>query len=176
MPAARLIAAAALVFLAAAPREFGIGGGAILCVPERELDADAMPYAPSTRHLSDDGSPALAFQFGADEVRRAVPQFLVDPRLADLRQASTLDGTLGFVRRPDPRRYAPNVSCRHETLHGGRYDGVELQTCSRATLIDGLWVTYAVQERNVALVAALDRFLGRKIAEWRDNCHATDRR
>ena len=175
MPVAKLIAAAALVILAGAPREFGIGGGAILCVPERELDADAMPYAANPKHLGDDGTPALAFQFGADEVRRHVPQFSVDPRLADLRQASTLGGLLGFAGETTRRRYAANVSCRHEKLRGGRHSGVELQTCSRTTLIDGLWVTYDVQERNVALVEALDRFLGSKIAEWRNNCHATDR-
>jgi hypothetical protein len=173
VPVAKLIAAAALLVLAGGPREFGIGGGAILCVPEREIDADATPYATSSRHLRDDG-PAFAFQFDADEVRRHVPAFSVDPHLADLRSARTLEGSLGFLESVD-RHDERNLTCRHDVLRSGRYSGVELQMCSRVTVIDGFRVSYEVQERNASLIAELDRFLDTKIAEWRDNCHSTDR-
>ena len=175
MAVAKLIAAAAFIILAASPREFGIGGGVILCVPERELDTDAMPYAPSPKHLRDDGTPALAFQFSADEVRRDVPQFAVDPHVADLRPANTLAGTVAFVKAADRPHYAADMTCRQETLHRGTGDAIVLHTCTRVTLIDGLWVTYDVQKRNLTLADALDRFLRTKIAAWRDNCHATDR-
>lgn len=175
MAVAKLIAAAAFIILAASPREFGIGGGVILCVPERELDTDAMPYAPSPKHLRDDGTPALAFQFSADEVRRDVPQFAVDPHVADLRPANTLAGTVAFVNAADRQRHAAMVTCRRETLRHGRDGAVELHTCSRAALVDGLLVTYDIQERNRTLIDALDRFLSARIAAWRDNCHATDR-
>ena len=173
MPVARVIAAAALVLLTGGPREFGIGGGAILCVPEREIDADAMPYAPDPKHLQGDG-PAFAFQFDADDVRRRIPAFSVDPRLKDLRSANTLEGSLAFVDSAD-RRAEAQLTCRHDVLRNGRYSGTELQTCARVTLIDGFLVSYRVQERNAPLIADLDRFLRARIAEWRDNCHATDR-
>ena len=173
MPVARLIAAAALVLLASGPREFGIGGGAILCVPDREIDADATPYAPSPRHLPSDGL-AFAFQFDADDVRRQVPAFSVDPGLKDLRQASTLEGLLGFLDGAN-RHDEPRLACRRDVLRNGRPNGVELHTCSRVTVIDGFLISYEVQERNASLIAELDRFLGAKIREWRDNCHATER-
>lgn len=173
MPIAKVIAAAALVLLVGGPREFGIGGGAILCVPEREIDADAMPYAPDPKHLRGDG-PAFAFQFDADEVRRQIPAFSVDPRLKDLRPASTLEGSLGFVDSAD-RRAEQHLTCRHDLLRSGRYSGAELQTCARVTRLDGFMVSYQVQERNAPLIADLDRFLRAKIAEWRDNCHSSDR-
>jgi hypothetical protein len=174
VPAAKLLAAAALVLLAAAPREFGIGGGPILCVPDREIDLDATPYRPDAKHLQA-GDAAFSFRFGADTVRQHVPGFAVDPALADLSQVNTLDGSLGFASETGSPREAPRVTCRREVLRHGNHAGAELRTCTRAALIDGMSVAYQVQERNAALVAEIDRFLAGKIAEWRDNCHATDR-
>lgn len=164
MPIAKLIAAAALVALVTAPREFGIGGGAILCVPEREIDADATPYAPSTKHLRDDGRPAFSFQIDAREVQRHVPRFSEESRPGDSRPASVLEGLVGFVSDRERQRYPLGVTCAPGH-----------KTCARRTLIDGFLVEYDLQAQNLALGSDLDRFLAGKIAEWRDNCHATDR-
>ncbi|MBV8538570.1 MAG: hypothetical protein JO128_23425 [Alphaproteobacteria bacterium] len=152
MPVARLIAAAALVVLAGGLREFGIGGGAILCVPEREIDADVTPYTPAPKHIQA-GSVAFAFVFPADDVRGSIPGFPIDSRLA---------GSLAFAEhvRSDSR-----LTCRT----GGP------MACDRTALIDGLLVHYVVEKRNVELVSELDHFIANKIGEWRDNCHSTDR-
>ncbi len=168
IPLPKIAAAAVLTLLAGGPREFGIGGGAILCVPEADIDADATPYAPNPKQLQAGGT-AFAFQFAAAEVRRHVPGFAVDPELADLRAANTLSGTVGFADEAGTK--PAGVVCRPRTLGPGR----ALSTCTRATRIDGFRVDYEIEERNAGLVMALDEFLRGKIAAWRDNCHATDR-
>ena len=152
MPPARLIAAAALVLLAGGPREFGIGGGAILCVPEREIDADLTPYTPAPKHIQA-GSVVFAFSFPADDVRGSIPGFPRDSRLT---------GSLAFAEhvQSDSR-----LTCRAAAPVG----------CDRIALIDGILVRYGVETRNVELVSGLDRFIANKIGEWRDNCHSTDR-
>ncbi len=152
MPPARLIAAAALVLLAGGPREFGIGGGAILCVPEREIDADLTPYAPAPKHIPA-GSVAFAFAFPGDEVRGSVPGYPADSRLA---------GSLAFAEhvQSDSR-----LTCR----------AAASAACDRTALIDGLLVRYSIEKRNVELVSGLDDFIANKIGEWRDNCHSMDR-
>lgn len=180
MPVLKIAAAAAiLTVLAGAPREFGIGGGAILCVPEHDIDLDVLPYMPDPKRLPVGGgrTPGFPFRFSADEVRRHVPGFAVDPRLAGLREADTLQGSLGFLDERDRRHYAasPPLTCRDETLRYGRYSGTTLHTCERVTLIDGFLVRYEIQNANAPLTAALDGFLRAKIADWRAACHATDR-
>ena len=179
MPVLKIAAAAILTVLIGAPREFGIGGGAVLCVPEHDLDLDALPYMPDPKRLPVGGgrAPGFPFQFSAAEVRREVPSFSVDPKLAGLRAAETLSGSLGFLDAGDrPGEAAvPPLTCRDQSLRYGRYAGTELHTCTRTTVIDGFLVTYRIQKRNASLTAALDGFLHAKIAEWRDNCHATDR-
>lgn len=176
MPAVKTgaVAAAVLVALAGAPREFGIGGGAVLCVPEGEIDPDATPYAPDPKQLTA-GSPAFAFQFAADEVRRHVPKFSVDPRLADVRSARLLQGSLGFVDDAGREKHASRLSCRREALRDTSNSKIEFTTCSRIALIDGFLVGYEIQQANAPLVPDLDRFLTGKITEWRADCHATDR-
>ena len=152
MPAGKLIAAVALVLLAGGPREFGIGGGAILCVPEREIDADLTPYTPAPKHIQA-GSVAFAFFFPADDVQGSVPGFPAGSRLT---------GSLAFAEhvQSDSR-----LTCR----------AVAPVACDRTALIDGLLVRYGVEKRNIELVSGLDQFIANKIGEWRDNCHSTDR-
>jgi hypothetical protein len=179
MPVLKIAAAAILTVLAGAPREFGIGGGAVLCVPEHDIDLDVLPYTPDPKRLPVGGGrmPGFPFQFSAGEVRRHVPAFVVDPHVADLRQANTLAGSLGFLdagdRRHDP--VAPALTCRDETLRYGRHSGTTLHTCERMTRIDGFLIRYEIQQANAPLTAALDGFLRAKIAAWRAACHATDR-
>ena len=179
IPVLKVAAAAVLTVLIGAPREFGIGGGAILCVPEHDLDLDALPYTPDPKRLPVGGghAPGFTFRFDAAEVRERVPGFVVDPHLVGLRQADTLAGSLGFLDEADRRRYAaaPPLACRDETLRYGRFDGTELHACTRTTLIDGFLVTYEIQQANAPLTAQLDGFLRDKIADWRAGCHATDR-
>lgn len=176
MPVAKAVAVAAavLVALAGAPREFGIGGGAVLCVPEDDIDPDATLYTPDPKQLTS-GSPAFAFQFAADQVRRDVPKFSVDPRVAEVRSARLLQGSLGFVDDAGREKYASGLTCRREALRQTLSSKIEFTTCSRIALIDGFLVGYEIQQANAPLVPDLDRFLKGKIAEWRANCHATDR-
>ena len=179
MPLLKIAAAAILTILVGAPREFGIGGGPILCVPDQDIDLDVLPYTPDHKHLPIVGgrAPGFPFRFAAGEVGRRVPGFVVDPHLEGLREAETLSGSIGFLDDAGRRRTAAPapLTCRPKTLRYGRYSGTELRTCTRTTLIDGFLVTYEIQDANASLVPALDEFLRAKIAGWRANCHATDR-
>ena len=146
MALAEVIAAAVLLALVGGQREFGIGGGAILCVPEAEIDADLTPYTPNPKRLQAGGGFAFAVATG----------------LGLPKPVGTLRGSLAFVDDADPRRYPSRVGCN-------------AKGCARTTLIDGFVVTYEVRDQDPTLIAELDQLLRGKIADWRHNCHATDR-
>jgi len=150
--------------LAGSLHSFGLDGGVILCVADRDLDPERMPVMPR--------STQVPFFFGAADMRQEISGYSVDTGLERYRPASAFYGTVDLAGDTGAVATPP---CRHEALSAGPYAGHELKSCERTVVLDGLRVTYRFQERNAALIPEFDRFLSAKIVEWRANCHATER-
>ncbi len=102
-------------FLANDQHVFGVGGKAILCVPERDMDSRVLSYAEETTNLEigRGHAPGFAFLFDPAEMRDRFPNYYVNRDKAHPAHIDMLHGSLGFTSLEDRRRWGPAMRARN---------------------------------------------------------------